>query len=489
MAYEAVIGLECHIQLSTRTKMFCGCPAEFGATANSNVCPVCLGLPGALPFANRAGVDGALRLGIALGCRIAAESEFARKNYFYPDMPKNYQITQYDRPLCEAGALPVRVGEADRSFALVRIHIEEDTGKSFHPERHGDRRISRVDFNRAGVPLLELVTRPDFRDSAECAAFLVTLRRLVRWLGISDGDMEKGHLRCDANVSLRPAGAQAYGVKTEIKNLNSIRGVEHAIAAEIARQTARLKAGERIEQATLLYDAEGDRLAVMRSKESAHDYRYFPEPDLPRLEVGAEWIASVRGELPELPWARAERWAREFALPAYDAGVLCEQRELADYFEACAKGGDAKLASNWIMTEVLRVIREREWSVTAWSERVPPARLREFLARVTARELPGPLAKQVFGWMADESGAVAELLEKHGVRVQSSAGDLLPLVRAVLAEHPGPVAQFRAGKTATLGFLVGQVMKKSAGQAVPQVVQELIRAELAGTDASARPSS
>jgi aspartyl-tRNA(Asn)/glutamyl-tRNA(Gln) amidotransferase subunit B len=205
--------------------------------------------------------------------------------------------------------------------------------------------------------------------------------------------------------------------------------------------------------------------------------------------VGAEWIASVRGELPELPWARAERWAREFALPAYDAGVLCEQRELADYFEACAKGGDAKLASNWIMTEVLRVIREREWSVTAWSERVPPARLREFLARVTARELPGPLAKQVFGWMADESGAVAELLEKHGVRVQSSAGDLLPLVRAVLAEHPGPVAQFRAGKTATLGFLVGQVMKKSAGQAVPQVVQELIRAELAGTDASARPSS
>jgi aspartyl-tRNA(Asn)/glutamyl-tRNA(Gln) amidotransferase subunit B len=489
MAYEAVIGLECHIQLSTRTKMFCGCPAEFGATANSNVCPVCLGLPGALPFPNRAGVDGALRLGLALGCRIAAESEFARKNYFYPDMPKNYQITQYDRPLCEGGALPVRVGEQDRSFALVRIHIEEDTGKSFHPERHGDRRISRVDFNRAGVPLLELVTRPDFRSSAECAAFLVTLRRLVRWLGISDGEMEKGHLRCDANVSLRLAGAEAYGVKTEIKNLNSIRGVERAIAAEIARQTARLEAGERIEQATLLYDAEQGRLAVMRSKESAHDYRYFPEPDLPRLEVGAEWIASARGELPELPWARAERWAREFALPAYDAGVLCEQRELADYFEACAKEGDAKLASNWIMTEVLRVMREREWSVPAWSERVPPARLREFLARVAARELPGPLAKQVFGWMADESGAVAELLEKHGVHVQSSAGDLLPLVRAVLAEHPGPVAQFRAGKTATLGFLVGQVMKKSAGQAVPQVVQELIRAELSGTDASARPSS
>jgi aspartyl-tRNA(Asn)/glutamyl-tRNA(Gln) amidotransferase subunit B len=484
MAYEAVIGLECHIQLATRTKMFCGCPAEFGAAANSNVCPVCLGLPGALPFPNRAGVEAALRLGLALGCEIAGHSEFARKNYFYPDMPKNYQITQYDRPLCERGALPVRVGEQDREFALIRIHLEEDTGKSFHPEKHGDRRISRVDFNRAGVPLLEMVTRPDFRDSAECAAFLSTLRRLVRWLGISDGDMEKGHLRCDANVSLRVRGTEAFGTKTEIKNLNSIRGVERALAAEIARQSARLEAGERIEQATLLYDADADRLAVMRSKEHAHDYRYFPEPDLPRVEVDAAWIARARAALPELPWTRAARWAREFALPAYDAGVLCEQRDLADYFESCARGGDAKLTSNWIMTEVLRTMREREWTVAAWAERVAPDRLRDFVARVAARELPGPLAKQVFGWMAEESGSIAELLERHGVRVQSSASDLLPLVREVLAEHPGPVAQFRAGKIATLGFLVGQVMKKSAGQAVPQVVQELIRTELAGQDAS-----
>ena len=478
MAYEAVIGLECHIQVATRTKMFCGCPAEFGARANANVCPVCLGLPGALPSPNRAGVDAALRLGLALGCRIAAESEFARKNYFYPDMPKNYQITQYDRPLCEEGALPVRVGEEERSFALIRIHLEEDTGKSFHPERHGDARVSRVDFNRAGVPLLELVTKPDFRDSAECAAFLTTLRRLVRWLGISDGDMEKGHLRCDANVSLRRTGTSAFGTKTEIKNLNSIRGVERAITAEIARQGAALAAGERIEQATLLYDADGDRLAVMRSKEHAHDYRYFPEPDLPRLTVGADWVARARAALPELPWARAARWMAEYALPAYDAGVLSEQREVAEYFEACARDGDAKLASNWIMTEVLRVMRERGWTAAEWSARVPAARLGDFLSRVKARELPGPLAKQVFAWMAEESGGVAELLERHGVRVQSSAGDLLPMVRAVLAEHPGPVAQYRAGKTATLGFLVGQVMKKSAGQAVPQVVQELILAEL-----------
>ncbi|MGH3054953.1 MAG: Asp-tRNA(Asn)/Glu-tRNA(Gln) amidotransferase subunit GatB, partial [Gaiellaceae bacterium] len=295
--------------------------------------------------------------------------------------------------------------------------------------------------------------------------------------------MEKGHLRCDANVSLRAVGTAAFGTKTEIKNLNSIRGVERAIVAEIARQNASLEAGERIQQATLLYDADTDRLAVMRSKEHAHDYRYFPEPDLPRLEVGAEWIASARESLPELPWVRAERWAREFALPAYDAGVLCEQRDLADYFESCARGGDAKQTSNWIMTEVLRVVRDRNWTVSDWDARVSPGRLREFLARVAARGIPGPLAKQVFGWMTDESGSVAELLERHGVRVQSSAGDLMPLVREVLAEHPGPVAQYRAGKAATLGFLVGQVMKKSGGQAVPQVVQELIRTELAGSGA------
>ncbi|OGF15324.1 MAG: glutaminyl-tRNA synthase (glutamine-hydrolyzing) subunit B [Candidatus Eisenbacteria bacterium RBG_16_71_46] len=479
MAYEAVIGLECHIQLATRTKMFCGCPAEFGAAPNSNVCPTCLGLPGALPRTNRAAVDAALRLGLAVGCELRPVSEFARKNYFYPDMPKNYQITQYDRPLCEGGALPVALEGGARRFGLIRIHVEEDTGKSFHPERHGDRPVSRVDFNRAGVPLLELVSRPDFRAPAECAAFLTALRRLVRWLGISDADMEKGHLRCDANVSLRPLGQEAFGTKTEIKNLNSIKGVEKGLHAEIARQRALLESGGRIEQSTLLYDADHDRLAVMRSKEYAHDYRYFPDPDLPLLVVEETWIEDARGALPELPWAREARFATQYGLPGYDAAVLTETRELADYYEDLARGLDGKLASNWVMTEVLRAVKEESLTLAAWSAKVPAGRLRGLLAKVAARELPGPLAKQVFAWMRDEDGTVDELLERHGVRAQGSVAELEPLVVAVIEAHPGPVAQYLAGKTATLGFLVGQVMKRSGGQAVPQVVRELLEAELA----------
>jgi len=479
MAYEAVIGLECHIQLSTRTKMFCACPVGFGAAANTHVCPVCLGLPGALPVVNRAAIDAAVRLGLALGCDVRGSSVFARKNYFYPDMPKNYQITQYDQPLCVGGALTIVIDGAERSFELTRIHAEEDTGKSSHPERLHDRRVSRVDFNRAGVPLLELVTEPRFHDPDECAVFLAALRRLVRWLGISDADMEKGHLRCDANVSLRPRGESRLGVKTELKNLNSIKGVGKGITAEIARQTRLLEAGDRVEQTTLLYDADHDRLVVMRSKESAHDYRYFPEPDLPVLAVSPAWVEDARSRLPELPWVREERLIAEHGLPVYDAAVLTEQREASDYFEAVAARVDAKLASNWVMTEVLRVLRERGWSFADWNAKVPPERLAGLLTRVASRELPGPLAKQAFGWLPDEEGDVATLLERHGVRVRSSADDLLPLVLAVIDENPGPVEQVLAGRTQTFGFLVGQVMKKSGGQAVPQTVQELLRAELA----------
>jgi aspartyl-tRNA(Asn)/glutamyl-tRNA(Gln) amidotransferase subunit B len=478
VAHEAVIGLECHIQVRTCGKLFCACPAEFGAAPNANVCPVCLGLPGALPRANRAAVEAALRLGLALDCSIHEESVFARKHYFYPDLPKNFQITQYDRPFCTGGSLPVGRAGAERRYELERLHLEEDTGKSTHPVRAGDRPFSRVDYNRAGVALLELVTRPVFREPAECAAFLGALRRLVRWLDVSDGDMEKGQLRCDANVSLRPVGDAALGVKTELKNLNSIRGVERGLAAEIARQRRLLEAGGPVEQATLLYDVEHDRLAVMRSKEDAHDYRYFPEPDLPVLRVEGPVLAAARAALPELPWTRAERLVARHGVSAHDASVLCEQRELADYFEACAAVAGGRPAANWVLSEVLRVVNERGGSVVEFAARVPPARLGEFVARVAAKELPGPLAKQVFAWMLEEAGQVDELLARHGLRAMGAATALRPLVLEVLAEHEGAVAQVLAGNARTLRFLVGEIMKKSRGQAVPQAVHELLAAEL-----------
>jgi aspartyl-tRNA(Asn)/glutamyl-tRNA(Gln) amidotransferase subunit B len=487
VAHEAVIGLECHIQLRTRGKMFCGCPAEFGAAPDTNVCPVCLGLPGALPRVNHAAVEAAVRLGLALDCAIREESVFARKHYFYPDLPKNYQITQYDRPLCSGGSLSVGDAGGERRYELERLHLEEDTGKSSHPVRSGDRPFSLVDFNRAGVPLLELVTRPVFREPAECAAFLAALRRLVRWLDVSDGDMEKGQLRCDANVSLRPVGAAALGVKTELKNLNSIRGVEKGLAAEIVRQRQLLEAGGRVEQATLLYDVEHDRLALMRLKEDAHDYRYFPEPDLPVLRVDGATLEAARAGLPELPWARAARLVARCGVSAHDASVLCEQRELADYYEACAAVAESRLSANWVMTEVLRVLHERADSIGGFAARVPAVRLGGLVARVAAKEIPGPLAKQIFAWMLEEEGGVDELLACHGVRAMGAATDLRPLVLEVFAEHEAAVAQVLAGESRTLDFLVGQVMKKSRGQAAPQVVQELLAEELARRAAGQAP--
>ncbi|HEY2955705.1 MAG TPA: Asp-tRNA(Asn)/Glu-tRNA(Gln) amidotransferase subunit GatB [Candidatus Eisenbacteria bacterium] len=478
MAYEAVIGLECHIQLSTRSKMFCDCPAAFGDRPNSNVCPVCLGLPGSLPRANRAAIESALRLGLALGCTIRRESVFARKNYFYPDMPKNYQITQYDRPLCEGGALPVGSGERQRRFELIRIHVEEDTGKSFHPERYGDRPFSRVDFNRAGVPLLELVTQPVFREPAECAAFLTGLRRLVRWLAISDGDMEKGHLRCDANVSIRPRGTSALGVKTEIKNLNSIKGVEKGLAAEIVRQNRALDAGETLTQATLLYDADHDKLAVMRSKEYAHDYRYFPEPDLPVLKVEEAWIEEARAGLPELPWETERRLETAYGLAGEVASIVGSDREYVLLVEDLAReGAKPRTAANWVANTVIAHANRLGIGIARFRERVPLGSFATLLARVESAQVTATAAKALLEEVLDRGGDPATLFASGG---QAVSGDeaLLPLVRAVIAENPGPVEQYRKGKAATLGFLVGQVMKKSGGQAVAQTVRDLLAREL-----------
>jgi aspartyl-tRNA(Asn)/glutamyl-tRNA(Gln) amidotransferase subunit B len=480
MAREAVIGLECHVQLRTRSKMFCGCPAGFGAEPNSNVCPVCLGLPGSLPRANRAAVAAGLRLGLALGCEVRAESVFARKNYFYPDMPKNYQITQFDRPLCEGGALPVVTDGVERRWELLRVHLEEDTGKSFHPERAGDRPLTRLDFNRAGVPLLEVVTRPVFPRPADCAGFLGALRRLVRWLGVSDGDMEKGQLRCDANVSLRPAGGAGLGVKTELKNLNSIKGVEKGLAAEIARQEAVLAAGGRIEQATFLYDAEQDRLVLMRSKEEEHDYRYFPDPDLPVLRVDDAWLEGERAALPELPWSRAARLAAQHGLAAREAALLCESRELADYYEALAGLVEPRLACHWVLRDMLGVLRARVWGVAEWSRQVPPGRFADLLGRVAGGEATPAIARTVLEEMVAGGRDPASVLTARGLRVRSSADELRPLVLEVLAEQPAAVEQYLAGRTRVLGFLLGEVMRKSGGQALPAAARRLLEAELLG---------
>jgi aspartyl-tRNA(Asn)/glutamyl-tRNA(Gln) amidotransferase subunit B len=482
MADEAVIGLECHIQVRTRTKMFCACPAEFGGAPNDHVCPVCLGLPGALPRANRAAVDAALRLGVALGCTLRARSVFARKHYFYPDMPKNYQITQYDQPLCEGGALPAAASAAGREFALTRIHLEEDTGKSFHPERVHDRRVSRVEFNRAGVPLLELVTEPVFRGPAECGAFLTALRRLVRWLGISEGEMEKGQLRCDANVSVRPAGTTPLGTKTEIKNLNSIRGVERGVAAEIARQRRVIESGGAIQQATLLYDADRDALAVMRTKEDAHDYRYFPDPDLPVLVVPPRWIDDVRAAAIALPW-ETQRRLEEAGLPVQAAAVLVEDRARVDRAMAIADAGvPLERAAGWVVNVELGHVNRLGLSMDAFNARVPVASTGALLLRIESAQVTATAAKGLLEEVL-ERGADPGTLFATGGAAEGSHDALAPLVAAVIAEHPGPVAQYRRGKTATLGFLVGQVMQKSGGQAVPQAVRALLEAALAGPDA------
>jgi aspartyl-tRNA(Asn)/glutamyl-tRNA(Gln) amidotransferase subunit B len=477
MAFEAVIGLECHIQVRTRTKMFCACPADFGGAPNDHVCPVCLGLPGALPRANRAAIDAALRLGVALGCTLRERSVFARKHYFYPDMPKNYQITQYDQPLCEGGAMPAEATAAGRAFALTRIHVEEDTGKSFHPERVSDRRVSRVEFNRAGVPLLELVTEPVFRSPAECGAFLTALRRLVRWLGISEGEMEKGQLRCDANVSLRPAGEARFGTKTEIKNLNSIRGVERGLAAEIARQRRVLESGGTIEQATLLYDADRDAVAVMRTKEHAHDYRYFPDPDLPVLVVPHATIDAAPAAAPELPWEAARR-LEAAGVPAQVAAVLVDEHARVARVEGLAAAQVAlERAAGWVVNVELGHANRLGWSMDAFDQKIPVDATAALLLRVQTHQVTATAAKGLLE-QALEGGADPSTLFVTGGVAEGSPDALAPLVAEVIAEHPGPVAQYRRGKTATLGFLVGQVMKKSGGQAVPQAVRALLEAAL-----------
>jgi len=477
--YEPVIGLEIHAQLQTRTKIFCGCSTAFGAPPNSHVCPVCLGMPGALPVLNRATVDYAIKAALALGCDIQPLSVFARKNYFYPDLPKGYQISQYERPLALRGGLDISVEGRTKRVGLTRIHMEEDAGKSLHEGFPDSDRRTYIDYNRSGVPLIEIVTEPDMRSAAEAAEFFERLRDILVWLGVNDGNMEEGSLRCDANVSVRPAGQETFGTKAEVKNLNSFRYLEKALEYEIARQIDLLESGSRVVQETRLWDSSGGRTLSMRSKEEAHDYRYFPEPDLPPLVVDEARIAAVKQTMPELPEARRHRLVAAYGLPAYDAGVLTSSSGLADYFEkVAAVSRNAKAASNWVMGELLRKVKERGADVAQVPLR--PEALAGLISLVDRGTISNAIAKEVFAKMYDTGRSAEDIVAAEGLAQNSDEGALLGIIRDVIARNADAVAQYRAGQQKTFGFLVGQVMKGSGGKANPKLANELLKRELQG---------
>ena len=475
--YEPVIGLEIHAQLNTRTKIFCGCSTAFGAPPNSHVCPVCLGLPGALPVLNRQAVDYAIAAALALGCTVNRESIFARKNYFYPDLPKGYQISQYERPLATGGGLEVDVEGTTSWVALTRIHMEEDAGKSLHEGFPDSERRTSVDYNRAGVPLIEIVSEPDLRSAPQAAEFFGRLRDILVWLGVNDGNMEEGSLRCDANVSVRPVGQQAFGTKAEVKNVNSFKYLQKAIDYEIARQIELVSSGGRVVQETRLWDSVTSRTHSMRSKEEAHDYRYFPEPDLPPLLVEAERVARVRATMPELPDARRRRFVAQYGLPEYDAGVLTQSPDLASYFEqVAAAAAHPKAASNWVMGELLRTLKERGTAVA--DVPLSPAALAGLVRLVEAGTINSSTAKDVFAKMYDSGRSAEEIVASEGLAQIGDEAAVLPIVHEVMAVNADAVAQYRAGKQQTFGFLVGQVMKRTKGKVNPQIANQLLTREL-----------
>ena len=475
MSYEVVVGLEVHCQLNTNSKAFCGCSTEFGKPANTNVCPVCLALPGALPVLNRRVVEDAVKLGLATDCTIAKQSILARKNYFYPDLPKGYQISQYEEPVCSEGTVHVDTDEGRRDIRLVRIHIEEDAGKSIHDI--GDDTF--IDVNRCGVPLLEIVSYPDIRSAKEASSYLQKLRQIVKYLGVSDGNMEEGSLRCDANVSVRLKGAEEYGTRTEIKNMNSFKSVEKAIEYEAQRHIDILESGGTIVQETRLWDADKQETRSMRSKEFAHDYRYFPDPDLVPVQIGNEMLERLKLELPEFPEARAERFVREFGIPDYDAGVLTAERDVADYFEEVVRAcGDAKAASNWVMGEVLRTLKEKNIPVVSFS--VSPERLGELIGLIAGGTISNTIAKQVFERMQETGDDAEVIVEKESLAQVSDTAELEKVVQEVIDANPGQVEQYRSGKTRVFGFFVGQCMKAMKGKANPVVVNEILKQRLEG---------
>jgi aspartyl-tRNA(Asn)/glutamyl-tRNA(Gln) amidotransferase subunit B len=487
--FEAVIGLEVHAQLLTTTKAFCGCSTKFGSEPNANVCPVCLGMPGTLPVLNRNLVEYILRMGLAVYCRIAPRSVFARKNYFYPDLPKGYQISQYEEPICSHGYVEIDLENGGRKrIGITRIHMEEDAGKSIH-DLDPD---TLVDVNRCGVPLIEIVSEPDLRSPSEAYAYLMSIRQILTYLRICDGNMEEGSLRCDANISVRRRGEAAFGTKTEVKNMNSFRNVERALTYEIGRQIHLVTDGGKVEQETLLWDADGGVAIPMRSKEEAHDYRYFPDPDLVPVLVDEPWIERVRAAMPELPAPRRERFVASFGLPPYDAGILTTERDIADYFErVVARLGEtgrgnqaehAKSASNWIMTDVLRVLSERKCSAADLP--VQPDRLASLVALIQDGTISGTIAKQVFELMLASPDPPRAIVERHGLVQVSDSRAIERAVEEVLSRNARQVEQYLAGNEKIFGFFVGETMRRMQGKGNPNIIHEVLKRALAARRAT-----
>ncbi|WP_342379286.1 Asp-tRNA(Asn)/Glu-tRNA(Gln) amidotransferase subunit GatB [Myxococcus stipitatus] len=472
--FQPVIGLEVHAQLLTKSKIFCGCSTAFGAEPNRNTCPVCLGMPGVLPVLNARVVEFAIRTGLALECVVNARSVWSRKNYFYPDLPKGYQITQFDLPVCEHGRLVIDTPSGEKVIRVRRIHMEEDAGKSVHDAGGGQ---SLVDLNRAGVPLLEIVSEPDLRDADEAVEYLKALRDILVYLGVNDGNLEEGSFRCDANVSVMPKGSSTYGQRCELKNINSFRFVKQAIEYEISRQVDVIESGGKVDQETRLWDVNKGVTRSMRSKEEAHDYRYFPEPDLPPLLIAKERIEAVRGELPELPRPKLQRFVSQYGLPVYDARILTSERPLADYFEACAqRSPDAKKLSNWFLGELLRLLKE---SGTTVSEvRFTPAQLAELLSLVDQGTVSANAGKDVLAEMFRTGRAAADIVAEKGLAQVSDTGAIEAVVDDILAKNAGEIEKYRAGKKQVFGFFVGQVMRAMKGKGNPALVNELLKKKL-----------
>lgn len=472
--YEAVIGLEVHAQLSTDTKIFCGCSTKFGAPPNTNVCPICLGHPGVLPVMNKKVVEYTVLMGLATNCTIKERSIFARKNYFYPDLPKGYQTSQYEEPICERGKVTIEFKDGSKKeIGVTRIHMEEDAGKSIHD--YGDTTL--IDANRCGTPLMEIVSEPDMRSAEEAYLYLTKLKQILTYLGICDCNMEEGSLRCDANVSIRLKGETKLGTKAEVKNMNSFRNVERAITREIERQTELLEDGKKIIQQTLLWNSDLNDVFPMRSKEEAHDYRYFPDPDLMPVVVDEKWKNEIAGKLPELPDARRDRFIADYNLPLYDAEVLTSSKEVADYYEKILSvTNDYKSASNWVMTEVLKVMNDEKFSITDFS--VTPKNLGKLIKLINDKTISGKIAKDIFPEMLKTNKDPEEIVKEKNLVQISDSTEIESAVEKIISANQKDVQEYLSGKEKVLGFLVGQIMKETKGKANPQIVNELLKKKL-----------